>query len=80
MKTAKLMTWMVAAAMTSAVVAPLALAAIAPTATPTATLTPESVNDAVLIAAVASQAKGAAVLRAQILLERARPMAPITTR
>ena len=76
MKTAKLMTWMVAAAMTSAVVAPLALAAIAPTATPTptptATLTPESVNDAVLIAAVASQAKGAAVLRAQILLERAR--------
>lgn len=64
MNPAKLMTWMVAAAV-GAGLAPAAMAA-------TATLTAESVNAADPAAIVASRSTGAAVLRAQILLDRAR--------
>lgn len=81
MKTAKLMTWMIVATL-SAGIAPLALAtmatpapaetSLAPAASPPATLTAATVNDAGLTETVADRAKGAAVLRAQILLERAR--------
>ena len=74
MKPANLGTWIVATALTAAVT-PYTLAAPAKnkgTVSTMSTLTPESVNDANLTAAVASHAKGAAVLRAQILLERAR--------
>lgn len=81
MKTAKLMTWMVVATL-AAGTAPLALAAmatptpvatpLAPTASPPAALTAAAVNDAGLTETVGDQAKGAAALRAQILLERAR--------
>ena len=64
MKSAKLMTWMVAAAV-GVGLAPTAIAA-------TATLAPESVNASDPAAVVTSSSTGAAVLRAQILLDRAR--------
>jgi len=64
LKSAKLMTWMVAAAV-GVGLAPTAIAA-------TATLAPESVNASDPTAMVTSGSTGAAVLRAQILLDRAR--------
>ncbi len=64
MKSAKLSTWMVAAAVGAAFAGP-GIAA-------TGTLTLESVNAPDLVTPVTSPSKGAAVLRAQILLDRAR--------
>ena len=64
MKSAKLMTWMVAAAV-GVGLAPTAIAA-------TATMTAEAVNATDAAAVVTSGSTGAAVLRAQILLDRAR--------
>jgi len=64
LKSAKLMTWMVATAVGIGL-APTAMAA-------TATLAPESVNASDPAAVVTSSSTGAAVLRAQILLDRAR--------
>ena len=64
LKSAKLMTWMVAAAV-GVGLAPTAMAA-------TATMTPEAVNATDPAAVVTSGSTGAAVLRAQILLDRAR--------
>ena len=75
------MTWMVVTTL-AAGIAPLALATMAspapvagpvtPAASSPAVLTAASVNDAALTETVGDRAKGAAVLRAQILLDRAR--------
>jgi lipoprotein-anchoring transpeptidase ErfK/SrfK len=60
---------LIAAGMGAAFMAP---AFAAPARAPTALLTPEAVNDASLLSPVGPRARGAAVLRAQILLDRAR--------
>jgi lipoprotein-anchoring transpeptidase ErfK/SrfK len=68
MKTANLMLRMVSCAVAGS----CAQAAAATSKTSPATLVPEVVNDAALVAPVQAGDKGAAVLRAQVLLDRAR--------
>lgn len=68
MNSIKLVTCMLTAAMAAGTGSQAAAATKAMTSS---ALTPESVNDAGLASVVASRSKGAAVLRAQILLDRA---------
>jgi lipoprotein-anchoring transpeptidase ErfK/SrfK len=84
MKNGKLKTWIVITALGAAIGSPAFAATAATAAAPApasakaksaaspATLTPDSVNDASLTTTVTDKSHGAAVLRAQVLLDRAR--------